>query len=176
MDWVDLIILAVLLASVLGGMAQGFFRGACALLGLAFGILLASWNYARVAAVFKPIVRIETIADAIGFLLIALLVMAVAAVVGIVLKRAFAWMGLGCLDTLGGAFVGLLEGMLLVTLGIMVTVAFFPQAAWLSEARLPRMCFGALHLSAHMSPGELGEKLREGLATLEHDSRKLVNP
>jgi hypothetical protein len=43
----------------------------CSLLGLILGVALASWNYARVAAAFKPIVRIDAVADAIGFLLIA---------------------------------------------------------------------------------------------------------
>jgi uncharacterized membrane protein required for colicin V production len=41
MDWVDWIILAVLVGAVLGGMAQGFFRTVCSLLGLILGIALA---------------------------------------------------------------------------------------------------------------------------------------
>ena len=49
MEWVDWIILAVLLGAVFGGMAQGLFRTVCSLLGLILGIALACWNYARVA-------------------------------------------------------------------------------------------------------------------------------
>ncbi len=48
MEWVDWIILAVLAVSVLGGMAQGFFRTVCSLAGLILGVVLAGWNYARV--------------------------------------------------------------------------------------------------------------------------------
>ena len=72
-------------------------------------------------------------------------------------------MGLGCLDKLGGAVVGFLQGALLVTLVILVTVAFFPNEEWLAEARLPQMFFGACHLSANMTPGELKNKARTGL-------------
>ena len=59
MAWVDFVILAVLIAAMFGGFAQGFLRSVFSLAGLFFGIALADWNYARVATVFRPIVRIE---------------------------------------------------------------------------------------------------------------------
>ncbi len=71
-------------------------------------------------------------------------------------------MGLGCLDALGGAiwvFAGSIAGYVC----ILVTVAFFPQTQWLTQATLPRMFFGACHVSTHVTPGELGERVREGL-------------
>jgi membrane protein required for colicin V production len=175
MEWVDWIILAVLVGSILGGMAQGFFRTICSLLGLILGIALASWNYARLAATFKPIVRIEAVADAIGFLLIAVIVMFLANVAGAMLKKIFRWMGLGCIDIMGGAIVGFLQGALLVTVCILVTVAFFPQTQWLTEAKFPQMFFGACHLSTRMSPDELSGRVRDGLKTLEHESPKWMH-
>ncbi|MGH9563340.1 MAG: CvpA family protein, partial [Terracidiphilus sp.] len=53
MEWMDLIILAVLAASVFVGMVQGFLRTVCSLLGLIVGVLLASSNYASLAAYLK---------------------------------------------------------------------------------------------------------------------------
>jgi membrane protein required for colicin V production len=175
MELVDWIILAVLVGSVLGGMAQGFFRSICSLLGLILGVVLAGWNYARVAVAFKPIVRIEAVANAIGFLLIAVIVMFLANVVGAMLKRMFRWMGLGCFDILGGAAVGFVQGALLVTVCILVTVAFFPQTQWLTEAKFPQMFFGALHVSTQMSPDALSGRVLDGLKTLEHASPKWMH-
>lgn len=175
MEWVDWIILAVLVGSVIGGMAQGLFRSVCSLLGLILGVALADWNYARVAVVFKPIVRIDAVADAIGFLIIAVVVMFAANVAGTVLKKMFHWMGLGCIDIMGGAIVGFLQGALFVTVCILVTVAFFPQTAWLTEARFPQMFFGACHLSTHMSPDELSGRVLDGLNTLKHESPKWMH-
>ena len=57
-------------------------------------------------------------------------------------QDAFHSIGLGCLDRIAGGSFGFLQGVLLVTLGILVTVAFFPQAHWLADARLPRYFFG----------------------------------
>ena len=170
MDWVDWIIIAVLLGAVLGGMAQGLFRTVCSLAGLILGIALACWNYARLAAAFKPIVQVDAIADAIGFLLIAVAVMFLANVTGIMLSRMFNWMGLGCIDVLGGAIVGFIQGALLVTVCILVTVAFFPQTEWLTQATLPKEFFGALHVSTNVSPGDLKERVLNGLKSLKHDT------
>lgn len=176
MAWVDLAILAVLLVSTLGGMAQGFLRSACSLGGLILGLVLADWNYEKVAVVFKPIIRADAVANAIGFLVIALLVMAFANLAGSVMSRTIAGMGLGCLDKLGGAVLGFVQGALLVMICILVIVAFFPGERWLANARLPQMFFGACHLSTNMSPQELGDRVRHGLRMLERGSPEWMHP
>jgi membrane protein required for colicin V production len=176
MSWVDLAIVVVLIVATLGGMAQGFLRSVCSLIGLVLGLLLAAWNYRRVAALLHTIVPVVAIDNVVGFLVIALLVMAMANLVGGVLAKTIRWMGLGVLDSLGGAVIGFLQGALLVMVCILVTVAFFPQEQWLAEARLPQMFFGACHLSTHMSPDELGDKVRNGLRTLEHESPEWMHP
>jgi membrane protein required for colicin V production len=176
MTWVDWVILAVLAVATLGGLAQGFFRTVCSLGGLILGLVLADWNYARVGAMFKPIVKVDEIANTIGFLLIALLVMAVANLVGGIISKTVRRMGLGCLDAMAGAVFGFIQGAVLVMVCILVTVAFFPGEHWLAEAKLPKMFFGACHLSTHMSPGELGDRVRKGLLLLEHESPEWTHP
>src|ERR1035441_7104440 len=128
MTWVDWAIVFVLAASVIGGLTQGLFRSVCSLCGLIFGLVLAAWNYGRVAALVLPMVRVREIADAVGFLLIALLVMTIANIIGSVLAKMFRSIGLGCLDRLAGAAFGFFQGALLLTLAILVTLAFFPRA------------------------------------------------
>lgn len=176
MVWVDWVIVILMVLSVLGGLQRGFFRSVCSLGGLVLGLGLAAWNYARVAAMFLPLVKVEPVADAIGFLLIALVVMALAGVLGTILAKTFHRMGLGCLDRLAGAAFGFLQGALFITLCILVTVAFFPQTRWLTQARLPRLFFGACHVSTHMSPAELAQRVREGLKLLEEESPRWMHP
>jgi membrane protein required for colicin V production len=172
-DWTIVIVIAL---AVLGGLSRGFFRSACSLGGLLLGLSVAAWNYGRVAQLLLPVVRIEQVADAIGFLLIALCVMALAGLVGDLLAGVLHSMGLGILDRLAGAAFGFFQGALLVMLVILVTVAFFPQAHWLVTAKLPRKFFGACHLSTHMSPEELARRVRQGLRTLEEESPRLMHP
>jgi membrane protein required for colicin V production len=144
--------------------------------GLLAGLVLAAWNYARVAALILPVVRIEAVADAIGFLLIAIVVMGLADLMGKILSKAFHRIGLGCLDRLAGAAFGLFQGVVMVTLCILVTLAFFPRAHWLERAKLPPLFFGACHLSTHMSPAELAARVRLGLKTLEEESPRWLHP
>lgn len=142
MTWVDWAIVIFLVISVLGGLQQGFFRSVCSLGGLLLGLVLGAWNYPRVAELLRPFVHIEQAADTIGFLLIALVVMALAGVLGSFLAKTLHKLGLGCLDRLAGGIFGLFQGALLVTLCILVAVAFFPTAHWLEEGKLPRQFFG----------------------------------
>lgn len=170
MTLVDWIIVVVVAAAVLGGLARGFFRSAFSLAGLILGLALASWNYWRIAAILKPMIHSVEVANAIAFVLIALVVMVVAAIIGSLLGKMFEKVGLGCLDRLAGAVFGFVEGVLFVTLGILITVAFFPKTQWLTEARLPRYFFGALHVSTHVTPSRLADRVRKELQTLEEES------
>jgi len=176
MLWIDWAIVAVVALAVLGGLTQGFFRSFCSLGGLVLGLALAAWNYGIVAAPLKPIVHSEEIADIIGFLLIALLIMLVAGILGNILAKMFHSIGLGCLDRIAGGIFGFFQGVLLVTLAILVTVAFYPDAHWLVEARLPRHFFAACHLSTRMSPEQLAERVRSGLKRLEVETPEWMHP
>jgi membrane protein required for colicin V production len=167
MTWVDWIIVIVVACAVLSGLAQGFLRSIFSLIGLLLGLALAAWNYIWVGALFKPFVKVVEIADAIAFILIAIAVMVLAGFVGAVLSKTFRKIGLGWLDSLVGGAFGLLQGVVLVTIGILVAVAFFPDAHWLMDAKLPRHFFGALHLSTRISPDELGLRVRMGLKILQ---------
>jgi membrane protein required for colicin V production len=176
MTWIDWVIVMVMALSVLGGVKQGFLRSVFSLGGLIAGLALAIWNYARVAAFLIHLVRFEAVADTIAFLLIAMLVMGVAAMLGTMLSKILHKVGLGCLDRLAGAVFGFFQGALLVTLGILITLAFFPNEHFLAKGRLPKVFFGACHLSTHVSPEALAKRVRLGLKTLEEDSPKWLHP
>jgi membrane protein required for colicin V production len=170
MTLVDWIIVVLLALATLHGLARGFFRSVFSLVGLLLGLALAAWNYGRLAHFFRPMVSNDSIADAIAFLVIALLVMVLASILGSLLSNTLHKIGLGCLDRLAGAVFGLFEGIVFVTVCILVTVAFLPQTHWLTESKLPRRFFAACHLSTHVSPEKLAARVRKELKTLEEES------
>ena len=176
MALVDWVIVVIMVLTVLGGLSQGFFRSICSLGGLVLGLAIAAWNYGHVAALFMPLIRIRAIADTVAFLLIALLVISIIGLIGNLLAKTFRLLGLGWLDGLAGAVFGFFQGVLVGTFCILIIVAFFPEERWLAEARLPRMFFGACHLSSHMTPTELGDRVRQGLRTLEIESPEWMHP
>jgi membrane protein required for colicin V production len=174
--WIDWAIVIVIVLSALGGLVQGLVRMALSLAGLIAGLALAAWNYQHLARELIPVVKSEQVADVIAFLVIALVVMIIAGVFASIITRTMKWMGLGCLNRIGGAIFGAIQGAVLVTLCILVTVAFFPSARWLTDSHLPRKFFGACHLSTHMSPGDLAERVREGLKELKERTPGWMHP
>jgi membrane protein required for colicin V production len=176
MTAVDWAVVIILVCAVLGGLLQGFFRSVCGLLGVVLGLLIAAWNYGKLAALFLPLVQVPAIANTMAFLLIAIIVMALIGLIGNLLAKAFRLLGLGWLDGLAGAVFGFFQGVLLVVIGILVVVAFFPKAHWIADARLPRMFFGACHVSANVTPAELGERVRNGLHAWEAESPRWMHP
>jgi uncharacterized membrane protein required for colicin V production len=139
-------------------------------------VLLGAWNYQRVAAKLFYLVQPREAADALGFCLVALTVMGIAFVLGFLLSRTAKQVGLGCLDRLAGAVFGFFQGILMVTLGILVILAFFPSAHVLEESRLPRIFFGVCHLSMHVTPEELAKRARVGMRELNEHSPQWMKP
>ncbi|HXR39885.1 MAG TPA: CvpA family protein [Terracidiphilus sp.] len=172
-DWT---IVAVLALTVLGGLARGFFRSVCSLGGLVLGVALGAWNYPLVAEPLKPLLHSEDAANVAAFIVIAVVVMVAGSILGSLLAKAMEKVGLGCLDRLAGGVFGFFQGALLVTLIILVTVAFYPQARWLTDARLPRHFFTACHLTTHLSPGQLADRVRRGLRMLEGQTEDWLHP
>ncbi len=176
MTLVDWTIVIVLAGAVLAGLAQGFLRSIFSLGGLLLGLVIAAWNYEHVGGIINKAIHSRQVADAIAFLLIALLVATLAAVLGGLLSKVFHKIGLGCLDRLVGALFGFFQGAVLVTVFILVTVAFFPQTEWLTQATLPRYFFGACHLSTNVTPSSLAERVRDELSRLERESPEWMHP
>lgn len=176
MTIVDWTVIAILAISILSGLAQGFFRSICGLGGLILGLAVAAWNYHPLAALLDRFIRIEAVSNAIAFALILIVVLLVTALIGNVLAKTFKLIGLGWLDALAGAAFGLLQGTIIVTILILVVVAFFPQTRWIADARLPRQFFGAAHLGSHITPAELGDRIRDGLKQWEIESPKWLHP
>src|SRR5215469_12228574 len=101
--------------------------------------------------------------------------MVLAGLIGKMLAKALKMIGLGWLDSIAGAIFGFFQGVVLVCVCILVIVAFFPQEQWLAQSNLPRMFFGALHVSTHMTPSELSSRVRSGLHLVEDESQRLLH-
>jgi membrane protein required for colicin V production len=170
MALVDWIIVAIIAGAVIAGFARGFFRSVFSLGGLLVGLIVASWNYARVAHFLERFIHSPDVANGIGFLIIAILIMVLSAIIGSLLAKLFEKVGLGCLDRIAGAVFGLFEGALFVTVCIFVTVAFFPRSQWLTESRLLPYFSGPLHVSTTISPKKLANQFRHQLEILEQES------
>ena len=144
MTLVDWIIVAILAGSVWRASRRDFSAPSFSLGGLILGLVLAAWNYNRIARFSSRYSHSESRqchwihadrAAGDG---------ECAALLGSVAVEDCSEDGAGLSGQPAGALFGFFQGVLLVTVCILVTVAFFPETDWLTEARLPRYFFACL--------------------------------
>jgi membrane protein required for colicin V production len=169
-DW---IILAILLFNTLMAARRGIFVEAFSLGGIVVGVGVASWNYTRLLPWVQPWFHRWTdapaIADAVSFLAIVAAVVIAAAILGRIVRWSVRSIGLGWADRFLGAMFGLLKGTVVVTLGVMLVVAFWPGSRALHGSRLAPYFVAIARSSTVGSPSELREKVSYGAKLLsEH--------
>jgi membrane protein required for colicin V production len=176
MNWLDWMIVLVMAGAVISGLAQGFFRAASSLAGLILGLMLATWYYKVAAKMLEPLVHEQAMSDTLGFLAIAILVMVAAGIIGRIFKKGFKWLGIGWLDHLAGGAFGFVQGALLVTLGILLLLAFAPEPYGVKESKYASPFLSACRGVTHLSPDALAEAIRGGLKKLEENTPNWIQP
>jgi membrane protein required for colicin V production len=165
LDW----LLALLLAySVIRAALRGFVREAFALAGLIVGFLTACWGYEAAARKLSGLITSPPLAEFVAFLLILLGVMAVATLLGHLVKRTASAVGLGIFDRLLGALFGLIRGAVLAGAFLLALTAFLPTAPWIAQSKLAPYFLRAAHAVSFTMPSELTLRLRAGLEHLKH--------
>jgi membrane protein required for colicin V production len=173
-SWADWAIIAVLVLSTVVAISQGFFQEVFSLAGVVVGFLTASWGY-RLVSAHLSYVNPPWVADIIGFFLIFLLVVILAGAIGRITSWGMKQAGLRGIDrALGGAF-GLLRGALFVTITLMATAAFAPQAPWLQKSELAPYFLVVGRAASWLAPAEVRNRVRDGVELLHRGKSQLQN-
>jgi membrane protein required for colicin V production len=124
MNWLDIVIIIILVISAISGFASGLIKTVFSLAGLILGVFLAGKFYVNLSGAlgFIPGDNGPRIA---AFIIIFLVVMLVATILGIVLTKLISAVMLGWINRIGGAVLGLLLGAVFAAaiLAILVKVA-----------------------------------------------------
>jgi len=174
-SWFDLLIVAVLAISTVSAFVRGFFLEVFSLAGLFVGLIVASEEYGPVASWLQrwagrwtssTAAARQDMTELAAFLLLSLGVMLLATLVGRLLRGAVRQVGLGFLDRILGAGLGFIKGCVVITLVVMAITAFLPQADFVKRSRLAPLFVDAAHQASHITPVELGDKIRRGAGML----------
>jgi membrane protein required for colicin V production len=123
MNWLDIVILIVIAGATFGGLIIGIIGAALSLAGIIVGIILAGRYYLPFSQQLG-FISSESVAQVVAFAIILVGVMLVAAVLVFLLKWVFSLIKLGWVDRLGGAFFGLVAGMLICAAVLAMWVKF----------------------------------------------------
>jgi membrane protein required for colicin V production len=126
MNWLDMVLVVILCASMLMSARKGFSREVIGLAAAFFGLVFGYWFYGTAGSLFEPYVSSPRIANLIGFLLVFVAVMLLGGLVGWVVNRFLRTIGLSFFDRLLGAAFGLARGVLIAMALLTAFLAFGP--------------------------------------------------
>lgn len=180
MNWLDFVLILILVISAVGGIAKGFARLVIGLLAAVAGFLCGLWFYGLAGGFLLPYVSHKGIANFIGFLLIFLGVVLLGALIGKLLGLLLKWAGLSWLNRIMGGVFGLLRGLVFAIALVLALLAFSPKPPPRSvvESRLAPYVIDAAHLCANLAPREVRdgamqsyEKVKEAWAEMIRKAR-----
>jgi membrane protein required for colicin V production len=150
----DFIVIGVVVLSTLLAFMRGFMRVVVSLAALVVAALAAIHFSAPAGRLLPEFGGSPATRYIVAFALIAIAVLIVGAVVGWVLSRLVRAIGLGFLDRLLGAVVGLARGVLIAVLGVLLAgLTSLPRQDWWQNALFaPPLVAAALSLRPWLPP------------------------
>ena len=151
MNWLDIVIIVVLVASIFSGGKNGLIKSLLSLVGLVVGISLAGRYYLTLAERLTFIPQ-EKAAHIVAFAIILIGVMVVAALVGWILTKIISAVMLGWVNGLGGIVFGLVMGALSVSTLLAIWVKFFGMNQAVSDSGLASLLLNQLPVILALLP------------------------
>lgn len=135
MNWLDIVILVIVVTATFLGLRIGIIKAALSLAGLITGVILAGRYYTPLAEQLSFIPQ-ASVAEAIAFAIILIGTMLVASVLAMLLKWATSAVMLGWVNHLGGAVFGLMLGAVFCSALLAIWVKFFSVAEVINQSSL----------------------------------------
>lgn len=159
LDWG---IIFVLLISILGAAAQGFFYELFALAGAVIGYLVAAWEYPRLAAWYMRYVSSGWVADIAGFLTVFMFFTLLGGVAGRLARWAVHGVGLRWFDRVLGGLFGAIRGIAVCTVVVMALASFSPTSPYLQNSRIAPFLLVTGRALIWAAPAELRQRFHDG--------------
>jgi membrane protein required for colicin V production len=126
-NWLDYVLLAIVLGSVIMSVRKGFSREIIGLAAALFALVLGMWFYGLAGSFLIPYVSSPRVANLIGFLLVVFAVLVCGGLIGWIVSRFLRTIGLSFFDRLLGAAFGFVRGLLIAIALLTAFMAFGPQ-------------------------------------------------
>ncbi len=174
MNILDWILICAAAFCVLRGLLRGAVSQIFGIAGILAGFLVASYQYYGLSFYLaNRFPSISTVSRPLGFVLLFLLTWFCIAVVGFWVVRILRGVGLGFIDRLWGAMIGLGKAMLfaVVAISILTLFSFGGGSSLVAESKLAPPIMHASQMLFELAPANVqGE-----LAGRQRDIRKMVS-
>ncbi|MBN2239222.1 MAG: CvpA family protein [Dehalococcoidales bacterium] len=123
MNWLDIVLLVVLVVPTFFGLKQGIIKAVLSLVGIIIGVVVAG-NYYEQLADAMGFIENPDVANIVAYVIILGVIMVIATVLARFLKSIVKAVMLGWVNNLGGAIFGFLMGCIFLG-GILATIVRF---------------------------------------------------
>jgi membrane protein required for colicin V production len=124
LNWVDFLILGILAWFTYAAFNAGLIREVVTIIGAVFAVALAGLFYMELAEDVHVAVDDQETAEIIAFGMIFGATVLASQLVALFLKQAASLLLLGIFDSVGGAAIGMLKGLVFVEIGLIVAITF----------------------------------------------------
>ncbi|MEP6715582.1 MAG: CvpA family protein [Terriglobia bacterium] len=162
MNWLDVMLIAILALSSLMSFRKGFSREIIGLAASLFALVLGMWFYGLAGSFFEPWVSSPRVAHLLGFFAVVIGVLLAGSLVAAIVGRFIRTIGLSFFDRLLGGVFGLLRGML-VAIAILTAVTAFgseTSSPALLHSRIAPFVLEASRYFVAMAPADLKRSFR----------------
>jgi len=153
MNWLDIVILVLVVIPTLIGLKAGLIRAVLSLVGVIVGVILAG-QYHQALGEQLTFISQANVANIVAFAIILIVVMIIAAVLASVLKWLVSLVLLGWVNRLGGAIFGLLLGVIFCGALLAIWAKFLGVRETFNDSALATLLLNQFPLILALLPDE----------------------
>ncbi|HVB29881.1 MAG TPA: CvpA family protein [Terriglobia bacterium] len=168
-NWVDWVLATIVLVSVMTAIWKGFVAELVALASAIIGLVVAAFNYERLAPLFQGFTRSRGVALGVSFLLLFAAVMLIGALVSILARKLIKKVQLQWFDRFLGGIFGLARGVLVDCIVLLVMMAFAIQQGAVEKSELAPYFIAGSRIVALAMPSNLRGEFRAGFEKFKRE-------
>jgi membrane protein required for colicin V production len=159
----DIVLIAIVGASVVSGFMAGFARAGIGLLAAITGVIFGFWFYSIPAEWIHKFISSVAFSNLVGFLVVFFACTVLGGLIGNLLAKLLKWTGLSWLDRIMGAGFGFVRGGLAAVALVSVLMAFTPKPvpAWMTGSALLPYAIDGSNIVASLAPRALKDPVRD---------------
>jgi membrane protein required for colicin V production len=159
----DIVLIAIVGASVVSGFMAGFARAGIGLLAAITGVIFGFWFYSIPAEWIHRFISSVAFSNLMGFLVVFFACTVLGGLIGNLLAKLLKWTGLSWLDRIMGAGFGFVRGGLAAVALVSVLMAFTPKPvpAWMTGSALLPYAIDGSNIVASLAPRALKDPVRD---------------
>lgn len=154
MNWLDITLGIILFSMAFAGFRRGFARAIVGFVATIAALVLSLWFYGTAGNLFVEYVSHRSVANFIGFMGVFGSISIIGALLGWLMAKMIKSAGLGWLDGMLGAGLGLLRGTV-VSIGIILGLSAFtrnPPPAAVAQSQIAPYVMGAANVLSYAAP------------------------